>query len=333
MIDSIVPTLSTSFAGPDHPMTNHPTDAKFWPRAYATLVDGIILGICNISMAALILLILTNFGVSWEKMWLFSQNYFGGSMTGNMITVILGSTLILSILTQIIYNTYYLSSPDQATPGMKLHCLKLVDAQENRVTFGRLILRELISILSFWGFFIGYLMIGLTKRHQALHDLLTSTYVKDISDHQNPETFLSERYKNYSYAGFWKRFGANFSDSMIWGIIFKGYDFLTQSIIDNETGYIIIISIILLMMYYFYNILFISSKFQATPGKMMFSLKVTDIYGNRLTFFKAFIRFHSFIFSYFFYIGFLMVAFTKRNQGLHDKIARTLVIHVPRHLR
>jgi len=51
-----------------------------------------------------------------------------------------------------------------------------------------------------------------------------------------------------------------------------------------------------------YFTLFESSRYQATPGKKVMSLKVL------------------------FYIGFLMIGWTKHKQGLHDKIARTFVV-------
>ncbi|MBV0934938.1 RDD family protein [Marinobacterium weihaiense] len=70
-----------------------------------------------------------------------------------------------------------------------------------------------------------------------------------------------------------------------------------------------------------------SSSWQATLGKKMFGLKVTDMAGNKIGFGKANARYWSKIISaLILLVGFLMVAFTKQKQGLHDIIAGTLVI-------
>lgn len=70
-----------------------------------------------------------------------------------------------------------------------------------------------------------------------------------------------------------------------------------------------------------------SSKWQATLGKKMFGILVTDMDGNRIGFGKANGRYWSKIISaLILFVGFIMAAFTQRKQGLHDIIAGTLVI-------
>jgi uncharacterized RDD family membrane protein YckC len=69
-----------------------------------------------------------------------------------------------------------------------------------------------------------------------------------------------------------------------------------------------------------------SSPWQATLGKKLLGLKVADEAGNRIGFGKANGRYWSKILSALILcIGFIMVAFTEKKQGLHDKIAGTLV--------
>jgi eukaryotic-like serine/threonine-protein kinase len=75
---------------------------------------------------------------------------------------------------------------------------------------------------------------------------------------------------------------------------------------------------------------FESSRLQATLGKMMLGLKVTNISNMRLMFGQANVRFWSkSISSLILLIGFIMAGFTDKRQGLHDQIARTLVIKKP----
>ena len=69
-----------------------------------------------------------------------------------------------------------------------------------------------------------------------------------------------------------------------------------------------------------------SSTKQASVGKMAVGLVVTDERGNRISFARATGRYFAKILSaMILLIGFIMVAFTQRKQGLHDMIASTLV--------
>jgi uncharacterized RDD family membrane protein YckC len=70
-----------------------------------------------------------------------------------------------------------------------------------------------------------------------------------------------------------------------------------------------------------------SSSKQATLGKLAVGIKVTDANGNRLSFWRATGRFFAKILSGLALgIGYLMIAFTKNKQGLHDMIAGTIVV-------
>ena len=70
-----------------------------------------------------------------------------------------------------------------------------------------------------------------------------------------------------------------------------------------------------------------SSQWQASIGKRMLGLKVTDENGARIGFGRANVRYWSKSFlSTMLMIGFVMVGLTEKKQGLHDMIARTLVV-------
>jgi len=69
-----------------------------------------------------------------------------------------------------------------------------------------------------------------------------------------------------------------------------------------------------------------SSSYQATLGKMIFGMKVTDLNGNRISFERATGRhFAKWLSGLVLCIGYIMVGFTERKQGLHDLLAGTLV--------
>jgi len=70
-----------------------------------------------------------------------------------------------------------------------------------------------------------------------------------------------------------------------------------------------------------------SSPWQATLGKKALGLVVTDQLGQRIGFGRATGRYFAKILSaLILLIGFIMVAFTERKQGLHDLIAGTFVV-------
>jgi uncharacterized RDD family membrane protein YckC len=71
-----------------------------------------------------------------------------------------------------------------------------------------------------------------------------------------------------------------------------------------------------------------SSPWQATVGKLALGIRVTDMQGQRLTLGRALIRYPAMLLSQVILcIGYIMVAFTQRKQGLHDMIAGTLVLN------
>lgn len=73
---------------------------------------------------------------------------------------------------------------------------------------------------------------------------------------------------------------------------------------------------------------FESSRFQGTPGKIALGIKVVDSNLQQISFGNALVRIFGRIICFFtLYIGFIMIAFTEKNQGLHDIIAKTYVIH------
>jgi len=70
-----------------------------------------------------------------------------------------------------------------------------------------------------------------------------------------------------------------------------------------------------------------SSSLKATLGKKILGLKVVDLNGSRISFGKATGRFLASILSGLILgIGYLMVAFNPKKQGLHDQIAGTYVV-------
>jgi uncharacterized RDD family membrane protein YckC len=64
----------------------------------------------------------------------------------------------------------------------------------------------------------------------------------------------------------------------------------------------------------------------ATPGKRLLGIKVTNMVGQPISFWRGVGRSASKLISSIFFIGYIMAAFTKNKQALHDLMAGTLVI-------
>lgn len=77
----------------------------------------------------------------------------------------------------------------------------------------------------------------------------------------------------------------------------------------------------------FYFTWFESSIYQATPGKMAVGMVFVDLEGKRISFGKAIARTLSKIISAIILgIGFYIIGFTAKRQGLHDMMAGTIVV-------
>lgn len=84
---------------------------------------------------------------------------------------------------------------------------------------------------------------------------------------------------------------------------------------------------ILFSLTWLYFALMESSKYGATLGKLALGLKVVDLQGNPLSFWRASARYFSKFFSRLLLgLGFLMMLFTKKKQCLHDLFASSLVL-------
>ncbi|HZZ36034.1 MAG TPA: RDD family protein [Caulobacteraceae bacterium] len=121
----------------------------FWIRFLALVVDSLIVGIG-------FFLIVTLLGVMGLE--LFSPE---------LILFVMG----------LLYWAFMQASARQATYGKSLVGLKVTGSNGERLSIARALAREVAKILSSLTFLIGYVLAAFTKRKQALHDLIASTYV------------------------------------------------------------------------------------------------------------------------------------------------------------
>lgn len=138
------------------------------------------------------------------------------------------------------------------------------------------------------------------------------------------------------YAGFWRRLAALLVDALILYTIFALVTWplaliyaWTFHVAEYEAGKAIgyLFGPVLMVGPFLYWSLMESSARQASVGKMLLGIVVTDLHGRRLSRKRALGRNLGKIISVFFFgIGYVLLVFTARKQALHDLIADCLVL-------
>lgn len=174
------------------------------------------------------------------------------------------------------------------------------------------------------------------------------TIEEQMSSEENKEQInqeMNERYSNnepvknstqentavpVQFAGFWMRFWAYLLDLIIIGSIerivinpiFRGLDI---SLVEDNL--LAPVSISTAIIFYAYFVL-MTKWFGQTLGKMVFGLKVVEIKGNGLSWGTVLFRewIGRFI-SATTIIGYIIIAFLPKKQGLHDLFTDTSVVH------
>jgi len=140
-----------------------------------------------------------------------------------------------------------------------------------------------------------------------------------------------------AYAGFWLRAVACFIDTvLIMAVFLLGASFFPAtfekllpptpvSLADMPQPSPIVI-LILVSVGCLYYTLFEASGWQATPGKRIMRIYVTDLHGRRISLGRSFLRNIARQLSGIFFIGYLITRFTEKKQALHDILAGCLVL-------
>lgn len=150
-----------------------------------------------------------------------------------------------------------------------------------------------------------------------------------------PKVNLDTEPESLIYIGFWARTAAAIVDSLLMIAVlmplmmaiygdeaynmmgFEG-DSTTGGLIDLVVSYLL--PAIAVLLFWFYK--------SATPGKMLVHAKIVDEYtGGKPSLGQFIVRYISYyLSSIVFMLGFIWIAFDRRKQGWHDKIAKTLVV-------
>ena len=126
---------------------------------------------------------------------------------------------------------------------------------------------------------------------------------------------------NLEYAGFWIRLVAYVIDLIMLSVVGFVLGFAMAGFGSQAIG--TVMNILIGVSYF---ALMESSSYQATLGKMAVGVKVGDHNGDQISLLNAVGRyFGKMISGLLLCIGFMMIGWDEKNQGIHDKLASTYV--------
>ena len=124
----------------------------------------------------------------WRRFAAYAIDYFVVLLAGMVLGALViaagvvengtqGRFTVWLLVGYFLYCALLESSPWQATLGKRAIGIKVTNGRGERIGFARAAMRFVAKLLSVLTLFVGYLLIVLTRRRQALHDLLAGTLV------------------------------------------------------------------------------------------------------------------------------------------------------------
>lgn len=152
--------------------------AGFWKRAFAFLIDGVILSIPSVLFSGVI--------IGTQLMSAVRIATVHVEPTPEMILPMMGKWFagmaaiwVFNIVLLWLYHACFESGKHQATPGKMVLGIKVVGEGGQRISFARATGRTFAKFISHMILYFGDYMAGFTQKRQAMHDLIATTYVVD----------------------------------------------------------------------------------------------------------------------------------------------------------
>lgn len=147
--------------------------ASFWRRLVAFMIDSIIVAFPS--------MILSGVGAAlFAPKILSAMNANPSPESISALFSAYGFIMVLNVVSALFFWLYYAfmeSSAKQATLGKMAMGIKVVDEHGQRISFARATGRTFSKIISYTILYFGFFMAAFTKKRQALHDLIATTYV------------------------------------------------------------------------------------------------------------------------------------------------------------
>lgn len=157
------------------------TPAGFWKRLAARLIDMFVLSVLTIPIIIFYMPKLEPLLANYQQAVAhadieYAQQAFS-ALTSEMVRVLSPVLLVVETL----YFSLQEASRYQATIGKRVLGIKVVNRSGGRVSLLQSVARTLAKHISGFIFCIGYLMAAFTRHKQALHDIVTDSFVVSSS--------------------------------------------------------------------------------------------------------------------------------------------------------
>src|SRR3989344_9639269 len=147
--------------------------------------------------------------------------------------------------------------------------------------------------------------------------MATKKVLKEMSKTLKAEKLSS----SVHYGGFWIRFGAALLDMVIFGVPNFIMQFVALTTGYSALSYLTSVALVVLTIY-------LDGVIGGTPGKLILGLRIVNEQGTTIGIPRAILRYIGKIVSAMvLLIGYIMIGFTQKKQGLHDMIASTYVVY------
>lgn len=179
--------------------------AGFWKRLAARLIDMLILSILTIPIVFFYMPTLQPFIASYQEAIAFADvNAMQRALISLTNEMFRGLTPIL-LLIETLYFSLQEASRYQATLGKRALGIKVVNRNGSRISLLQAVARTLAKYISGFIFCIGYLMAAFTRHKQALHDIITDSFIVNAkpahSTVEAPHTATKDRHDSSTFIG------------------------------------------------------------------------------------------------------------------------------------
>lgn len=148
--------------------------AGFMKRLTAFLIDSVIASL----LAGIFAGVVVGLAAASDRLGLWPESNTGlDDILGQLVItlMLLGSAVIVWL-----YWAKQESSAKQATLGKQAVGILVTDLDGRRITFRRATVRHFAKLVSAFPALVGFLLMLVTKRRQALHDMLAKTLVMSL---------------------------------------------------------------------------------------------------------------------------------------------------------
>ena len=247
------------------------------------------------------------------------------STLGNMAILDILKLFIPYLVMPFVYFFYCVFmqySKFMATLGEKFLGIEVVDDLDSPLTLGLSFKRNIFRILNVLTCGIGILIIIFTKKKQSLSDMASNTFVVN--------KLTNEKYAGMGYSHLFKRLLAFVIDILFLYVIYLLFGYLHDyvaglhiEIRSTILSALSIIMVVIILLYFPYT-----EAHGSSFGKSLMKIKVTDLNGNKIGFFRSLFRFISlFVEIIILPFGTLLAFVTPRKQTFKDLLSKTVVIN------